>query len=49
MGHHHELPLTGIIELPPNHWSTTMRSHLEAHGITHWVWLLSERWSRPGD
>jgi len=36
MGHHHELPLTRVMELRPDHWSTTMRSHLEAHGITHW-------------
>jgi len=36
MGHHHELPLTGVMELRPDHWSTTMRSHLEAHGFTYW-------------
>jgi len=36
MGHHHELPLIWVMELRPNHWSTTMRSHLEARGITHW-------------
>jgi len=29
IGHHHELPLTRAIELRPDHWSTTLKSHLE--------------------
>jgi len=30
MGHHHGHPLTGAMELRPDHWSATRRSHLEA-------------------
>jgi len=29
MGHHHELPQTGVMELRLDHWSTILRSHLE--------------------
>ena len=36
MRHHHELPLTGVMELRPDQWGTTMISHLEIHGITPW-------------
>jgi len=28
MGHHHGHPLTGAMKLRPNHWSTTLKSHL---------------------
>jgi len=35
MGHHYELPLTGgSWNYVPTNWGTTMRSHLEPHGIT---------------
>jgi len=36
MGHHHGHPLTRAMELRPNHWSTTRKSHLETHGFTYW-------------
>jgi len=26
MGHHHGHPLTGVMELRPNHWSATLES-----------------------
>jgi len=29
MGHHHRHPLTGAMELRPDHWSTTLKPHLE--------------------
>jgi len=29
MGHHHVHPVTGSMELRPDHWSTTRKSHLE--------------------
>jgi len=29
MGHHHEFPLTGVMELRPDHLSTTLKSYLE--------------------
>jgi len=29
MGHHHGHPLTGAMELRPDHWSRTLKSHLE--------------------
>jgi len=36
MGHHHGLPLTGAMELRPDHWSTTRKSHIETCGFTYW-------------
>jgi len=36
MRHHHEHPLAGVMELRPDHWSTTLKSHLEISRITHW-------------
>jgi len=33
MGHHHGHPLTGAMELRPDHWSTTLKSHLEISRI----------------
>jgi len=29
MEHHHGHPLTRAMELGPDHWSTTLKSHLE--------------------
>ena len=33
MGHHHGHPLTRAMELRPDHWSTTLKSHLEISRI----------------
>jgi len=33
MGHHHGHPLTRAMELHPDHWSTTLKSHLEISRI----------------
>jgi len=35
MGHHHESPLTGVIELRPDHWSTTLRYSKQPSNIYH--------------
>ena len=37
MRHHH----TTIVELYPDQWGTTMRSHLEINGITSWPYQKS--------
>jgi len=37
MGHHHGHPLTGVMGLRPDHWSTTLRiSPRDSQGIMHW-------------
>jgi len=37
MGHHHGHPLTGAMELRPDHWSATLGiSPRDPQGLTHW-------------
>jgi len=37
MGHHHEHPLTGAMELRPDHWSAALGiSPRDPRGLTHW-------------